>query len=168
MRLFVSFIALMCIAPIVLADEPAATTAKNLLKKTSDVESWRFEQHENGKGEISAKDDAIVFTVETPGSENWHVQAYHVDLDLKDGEEYTVTFKAGSPNRHFVLLAAGIDEEDYHEIGLHEEFIATSEFKEYKFTFTASDTAKGKNRIGFVLSTEKGSLAVKDMTLTAK
>lgn len=62
-------------------------------------------------------------------------------------------------------MVSGIDEDDYHETGLHEEFIATSEFKEYKFT--ASDTAKGKNRIGFVLSTEKGSLAIKDMTLTA-
>jgi hypothetical protein len=151
----------------VLADDPSTTTATNLLKKTADVESWRFEQHENGKGSIAVKDDAIVFTVDTPGSENWHVQAYQVDLDLKDGQEYTVTFKASSPNRHFVLLVAGIDEDDYHESGLHEEFISTSEFKDYKFTFTASDTAKGKNRIGFVLSTEKGSLSVKDMTLTA-
>ncbi len=168
MRIAVSLIALMCCAPVVIADEPTTTTDKNLLKKTADLQSWRFEQHENGKGAISVEDDAIVFTVQTPGSENWHVQAYQVDLDLKDGEEYTVTFKASSPNRHFVLLASGIDEDDYHETGLHEEFIATSEFKEYKFTFIASDTAKGKNRVGFVLSTEKGSLAIKDMTLSAK
>lgn len=94
MRFVAFLIALMCFAPVVVADEPTTATEKNLLKKTADVESWRFEQHENGKGEVSVKDDAIVFTVETPGSENRHVQAYQVDLDLKDGEDDTVTFKA--------------------------------------------------------------------------
>lgn len=168
MRLVIPTLVFAFIAPFVIADEPTTTTAANLLKKTADVDSWRLEQHESGKGKIEVKDEAIVFTVETPGSENWHVQAYQVDLDLKDDQDYTLKFKISSPNRHFVLVVAGIDEDDYHEIGLHEEFLASSEFKEHEFTFTATDTAKGKNRVGFVIGTEKGAVSVKDITLTAK
>jgi Carbohydrate binding domain len=167
MRTVVSFIACMCMTTVVLSDAPKNAAEKNLLKKTADLMSWRFEEHENGTGTAEVKDDTIVFTVKTPGTENWHVQAYQVDLDLQDGEEYTVTFQASSPNRHAVLLVAGVDAEDYHEIGLHEDFNATTELKEYAFTFTANDTLKGKNRIGFVLSSEAGSLVVKEMTLVA-
>jgi Carbohydrate binding domain len=166
MRQIFLLIALMFVTSIVGADDPAAPTETNLLKKTADVESWRFEQHEEGKGQIAVKDDGILFTVDSPGSENWHVQALQTDLDLKDGQSYTVKFKASSPNDHFFLLAATVDQDDYHEIGLHEEIYAENELKEYEFTFTASDTTEGKNRIGFVLSSEKGSVFVKDMVLT--
>lgn len=148
------------------AEDPAPV---NLLKLTNKLESWRFEEHEGGKGTMKVDDDAIVFHVDTITGTDWHVQVYQTGLDLKSGTEYTLKFQMKSPQRRGAHVIAGIDEEDYHEIGLHEEiYAAPVEFKEYTYTFTASDVAKGKNRIGFVLGLEKGTAVVKNMTLTQK
>ncbi len=61
-----------------------------------------------------------------------------------------------------------VDQEDWHEIGLHEDVYASKTFREESYTFTATDVADKKNRIGFVMGAEKGTLVIKDMTLTAK
>ena len=66
-------------------------------------------------------------------------------------------------------MIAGVAGEDDHEIGLHEEISAVgTEFKKYEYTFQASTTLAGKNRVGFVLGTEKGSMTLKNATLTRK
>jgi hypothetical protein len=151
----------------VLADDAAPPA--NLLKPVNKAESWRFEQHEGGKGAMAVEDDAVKFTSTEIDGTDWHVQAFQTGLNLKDGESYTVSFEAKSPERRAVIVVAGIDEDDYHEIGLHEEIFATSvEYKKYDYTFTASDTAPNKNRLGFVLGTEKGSVLIKNLKMVKK
>ena len=86
--------------------------AKNVLKATNKTDSWRFEEHEAGKGSIKADDDAIVFKVDATTGTDWHVQAYQIDLDLKNNREYTVKFKAKAAEKRSVVLAAMIDQED--------------------------------------------------------
>lgn len=150
--------------PVVsLAEEP-----KNLLKPINKVESWRLEEHEGGKGTMEALEDGIQFVVSEVDGTNWHVQAFQTDLDLVEGKQYTVKFKAMSPESRGYSLVAMIDEEDWHEIGLHEDLYASKQLREESFTFTATDVAAKKNRIGFVLGDEKGTLVIKDMTLTER
>ena len=141
---------------------------KDLLKPTNNVESWVFELNEDGKGEIKVDGDAIVFTTTQTTGTDWHVQAYQTELDLKDDQDYEVKFQMKSPEKVALLLVGQIHEEDWHEIGLHEEIQPTDEFKEYEFEFTADNTVDKNNRIGFVLGIDKGVVSVKDMTLTEK
>lgn len=145
-----------------------AADAKNLLKATNKIDSWTFFTHEGGKGSISAADEAIVFKVEAVTGTEWHVQAYQVGLDLKNGQEYVVKFQAKGGENRTAILVAMINKEDWHEIGLHEEISLTKEFKSFEFTFRAQDVAEKMNRIGFELASEKGTVVVKDMTLTEK
>ena len=148
--------------------DDAKTETKNLLKPTNDPESWVFELNDAGKGEMTVDGDAIVFhTTETTGTD-WHVQAYQPEIDLKDDKDYVVKFQMKSAEPVEVLLVAGINEEDWHEVGLHESLSPTDEFKDYEFEFTAHDTVDKNNRIGFVLGIDKGVVSVKDMTLTEK
>ena len=146
----------------------APTEAKNLLKPTNDPESWVFELNDAGKGEMKVDGDAIVFhTTETTGTD-WHVQAYQPELDLKDDQAYVVKFQMKAAEPVEMLLVAGINEEDWHEIGLHENLNSTDEFKDYEFEFTAQNTAEKNNRLGFVLGIDKGVVSVKDLSLTEK
>jgi len=164
-RIVCAFVCL-CACVVTAEDKPEV---KNLLKPTNKVESWQFEEHEGGKGSIKADGDTIVFNASTITGTDWHVQVYQVDLDLKDGQAYVLKFEAKSPERRGMNVVGAINVEDWHEIGLHEEvFAAPVEFKEYSYTFTASDVVAKKNRIGFVLGNEKGSLIIKNMTLTEK
>ena len=118
---------------------------------------------------MTVEGDTVTFTASALSGTDWHVQVFQTGLDLKDGEDYTLTFEAKSPERRAVIVIAGVDQDDYHEIGLHEEISAVStEYKKYEYTFRADTTVAGKNRIGFVLGTEKGSLTLKNASLTPK
>ena len=64
-----------------------------------------------------------------------------------------------------VQLNAMIDQEDWHTIGLTELADVTKEWKEFTYSFRAEQTAKAKNRISFLLGSEKGKVWLKDVTL---
>lgn len=146
----------------------AQSEAKNLLGPTNDTESWVLELNDAGRGEMKVDGDAIVFkTIETTGTD-WHVQVYQPELDLREGKDYVVKFQMKSPDKVTVLLVAVINEEDWHEIGLHEEINPGEEYKQYEYEFTATNVVDKNNRIGFVLGIDKGEVSVKDMTLTEK
>jgi hypothetical protein len=150
------------------AKSEAKGEAKNLLKPTNEVESWVFELNDEGQGEMSVADDAIVFkTTKTTGTD-WHVQAYQTELDLEEGKDYIVKFQMKSPDKVALLLLGLINEDDWHEIGLHEEVQPGEEYKEFEYEFTATDVVDGNNRIGFVLGIDEGEVSVKDMTLAEK
>jgi len=142
--------------------------ADGKLKPTNKTESWRFEQTGDGKGSIKVDGDAITFTTTETSGENWHVQAYQAGLNLEEGAEYTVTFEIKSPESNGVTLVAQINEEDWHEIGLHEEFSPGADFEKCEYSFTATDVGKNTNRIGFIVGESKGSVSVKNFKLTKK
>ncbi len=148
---------------IAISDEP-----KNLLKPVNKAESWRFETHEGAKGALEIIDDTAVFKAGVLTGTNWHIQAFQVDLDLKEGQDYTLKIKMRAPQRRSVTVVATIDKEDWHEIGLHEDVTLEKDLKTFEFTFQARDVADKKNRIGFVLGDETGDLVVKEITLTEK
>lgn len=143
-----------------------AAEPENLLKPTNSVESWRFELVEPAKGTVEATEKGVKFTSTEVDGTNWHVQTFQTDLDLKEGQRYTVKYKAMAPEYRSYLLVATIDEEDWHEIGLHEDLTASKTVSEESFTFTATGVSAKLNRLGFVLGDEKGSLVIEDMTLT--
>jgi hypothetical protein len=145
-----------------------AEDAKNLLKPVNKAESWRLEQHEGAKATLKTGDDGVVIDAIKLTGTNWHIQAFQVNLDLKEGKEYTLKLKLAASHPRKVLLVATIDTEDWHEIGLHEDLSVEKEVRPFDFTFRATGTAAGKNRIGFVMGDETGDLIVKDMTLTEK
>ena len=146
------------------ADKKAAAT-DNVLKPTADVKNWRLEQHEEAKATIAAADGAVVFDVTNEDGTDWHVQAFQTPVDLKNDVEYRVTFKAKADAERAVKVQAGIDEDDWHVVGLDEEVTLGKEWKEYEYKFTATDTRAMKNRVGFVMGMAKGKVYVKDLVV---
>jgi hypothetical protein len=146
----------------------SAEDSKNLLKPVNKAESWRLEQHEEAQATLKASDDAVVIDATKLTGTNWHIQAFQVDLDLKEGKVYTLKLKLAASHPRKVLLVAMIDTEDWHEIGLHEDLSVDKEVRSFDFTFRATGVAPRKNRIGFVMGDETGDLIVKEMSLTEK
>jgi Carbohydrate binding domain len=155
---------MMLFCPVVVVAEDA----KNLLKPVNKAESWRLEQHEGAQATLKIADDAVVFNATKLTGTNWHIQAFQVNLDLKEGKKYTLKLKLAASRPRKVLLVATIDTEDWHEIGLHEDLSVEKEVRPFDFTFRATGIAAGKNRIGFVMGDETGDLIVKEMSLTEK
>lgn len=143
-----------------------ADAPKNLLKPTNKVESWRFEMAESAKGAVKVADDTVVFSVTETTGTDWHVQAVQADLDLIEGKEYTLTFKAKADAARSIGVNAMIDLDDWHQIGLGEEVFLGKEFDTFKYTFRAENVLSKKNRISMVLGGSKGTVTIKEMTLT--
>ena len=76
-------------------------------------------------------------------------------------------FKAKTDAMREVSVQGGIDQEDWHLVGLDEKAELGKEWKDFKYTFTAMDvnTKEKKNRVGFVLGGAKGKVWVKDLDL---
>lgn len=145
----------------------AAADKANLLKDAG--KNLRLEQHEGGKATNKMDGETYVFEVTTTGSESWHVQATFSGLNLQEGKEYVLTFKAKGEPARAISVQAMIDVEDWHTIGLTEEVSVEKEFKPFSFTFKADGVAKeNKNRISFLMGSEKGVVSIKDLSLTEK
>ena len=89
-------------------------------------------------------------------------------MDLKDGKEYVLSFKAKAEPDRGVPVNAMIDVDDWHPIGLSETAELGKDWKEYKYEFKADQTTPMKNRISFIFGNEKGKVWIKDAKLTAK
>lgn len=113
-------------------------------------------------------DDAMLFTVAKVDGTEWHLQAYQVGIDLREGGQYVVSFKARASAKRVTQLYVGVNEDDFHPVGLDELIDLGPEWRSFTFTFRARDVAQKNNRVGFVLGHEKGSIWIKDLTLTPK
>src|SRR5688500_14934303 len=98
-----------------------ADREKNLLKEPNKPGSWRFEQHEQGKGTMKADQDAVLFDVTNVDGEVWHVQTFIHDVEFKEGKEYVFSYKAKGEATRTITATATIDEDDWHAIGLQED-----------------------------------------------
>ena len=157
-----------CMAFTLFATTLLVADPVNLLKPTNKEDSWRLEKAGEVKSEMKIEEDAVVFQTTAVDSTDWHVQAVQTNLDLKDGKNYVIKFKAKSPDEISITVNAMIDQDDWHQIGLNEEVQLKKEYAEFSFEFTANDTVTMKNRISFVLGSSKGTVSIKNLSLIAK
>ena len=96
---------------------------------------------------------------------DWHVQVHQTGLDLHDGETYTVTFRAKADTARVMPLAAGLDQADWHNVGLTGNAALTTEWKTFHYVFTAHDTAPKHSRLAFTLGGQIGTVWISDLQI---
>ncbi|HLK61180.1 MAG TPA: carbohydrate binding domain-containing protein [Chthonomonadaceae bacterium] len=96
---------------------------------------------------------------------DWHVQTHQTGLDLKEGATYTVSFRAKADAPRSLPVTAGLDEADWHNIGLSATAALTTEWKAFHFTFAAHDVVEKHNRIAFVLGGKTGTVWLSDVSI---
>ncbi len=98
---------------------------------------------------------------------DWHVQAHQTGLNLKEGETYTVSFRAKADQSRTIAINAGLDQADWHNIGLNASAGLTTEWKRFKFTFRAERTVAHHARVAFVLGGMTGGVDLADLQVQA-
>jgi WD40 repeat protein len=144
---------------------PPIRHPNEVLKPTDVVASWALYVAPDAKMNVYPAAGAIVFQVDTGGAADSQVQAFQHGLDLKEGGEYVIRFKARAGVPRSVMVRAGIDHDDFHSIGLDERIPLSEQFDSFEFKFRAHDVAPNHNRFGFMLGGEDGAVFVKDMSL---
>lgn len=138
----------------------------NLVTSAADPTSWVVEQHNPGSAaSLSAAGDALLADVTAVDGTAWHVQIDQVGLDLHDGETYTLSFRAKADSPRTMDVYAGLDQADWHHVGLDTSANLTTDWQTFKFTFDAAQTAPNHNRVTFVLGDKAGQVWLSDVQL---
>ena len=150
------------------SDQPA-DGQRNLLKSAAEKGNWRFETHGTAKATFDVSGEELVFNVTEVDDTLWHVQVWQTGLELQDGAQYTLKFKAKAAQPRRLIAQVAMDQEPWEMIGVNETIELTTEWKEYEFTFAAKKPADGgRNRAGFVLGQDVGTVHVKDVVLLGR
>ena len=96
---------------------------------------------------------------------DWHVQVHETGLDLKEGASYTVTFRAKADKDRTMPVTVGLDEADWRNVGLAANADVTTDWKTFRFVFTAHDTIPNHNRIAFTLGNQAGDVSIYDLQI---
>lgn len=91
---------------------------------------------------------------------NWHVQAHQTGLDFKDGGTYTVSFRAKADKPRAMGINAGLDQADWHSVGLSVNTDLTTDWKTFRYSFAAHDTVPHHNRVAFQLGDSVGTVEI--------
>jgi len=96
---------------------------------------------------------------------DWHVQTHQIGLNLTDGTTYTVTFRAKADKDRPMPLGASLDQADWHNVGLTANAALTTEWKSFRYVFTAHDTVPSHARIAFTLGGQTGTVWISDLQI---
>ena len=77
---------------------------------------------------------------------------------LQNGTTYTVSFRAKADKPREMPVAAGLDQADWHNIGLAVTAELGTDWQTYRYTFDAHDVASQHGRVAFTLGGQTGTV----------
>ncbi len=143
---------------------------------TSDVLSsatvWNFEDHtgsgtmaKESEGDSTTADDVTLTTTAKP-EQAWQAQAGLAHLNITEGALYAVTFRAKADKARDISVYTGIDQPDWHHIGLGGTAPLGTDWKPFRFVFQASQTVAHENRLMFVVGNDTGTVEIADARIS--
>ncbi|MBC8103933.1 MAG: carbohydrate binding domain-containing protein [Cytophagales bacterium] len=107
----------------------------------------------------------VAATVRAVDGTDWHIQAQLTGLDLKEGANYTLRFRAKADTVRRLKINAGLDQADWRRVGMEADASLGTDWQTYQYTFAASQVVPGHSRIAFVLGDQIGTISLRDVSL---
>jgi hypothetical protein len=134
--------------------------------------NWTLEEH-NGADADTLRDDTVFYKgsygakveIKNATGTEWHVQFKQATLTLKNDSLYTVSFATRSDASHQINVSVMNDWSPYNGYG-GKNFLITSGWNIFSFSFKASETNNGHARITFQLGKEKGTFWLDEVSVT--
>ncbi len=100
------------------------------------------------------------------GGPEWSLQTNIAGLTLTNGETYTLAFRAKADRKRSILVHAGLDKPDYHNVGLTHRAELDTEWKKFRLSFRVERAEPGHARVGMWLGSALGFVHVDELTLS--
>jgi dipeptidyl aminopeptidase/acylaminoacyl peptidase len=113
---------------------------------------------------LAREGDAYRVQVTAGFGVDWHAQVFQSFDDLQEGATYVVRFRAKADVPRKLVLAAQIDDPDWHLVGLRKVVSLTQDWREYQYEFQAKNLGT-RNRVYIPLGDRKGTVWIADFTL---
>ncbi|BDI33624.1 hypothetical protein CCAX7_56750 [Capsulimonas corticalis] len=98
---------------------------------------------------------------------DWHVQAHVTGLNLRDGDTYTVSFRAKADTARVMPVATSLDQADWRNVGLSANAALTPDWKDYQYVFTVHDAVPNHVRVAFTLGGQTGVVWIEGLKIHA-
>ncbi len=137
----------------------------------SATSEWELEKWDSdsvmqlGNSDKPGSAKSMDVTVKANAGPDWHVQAHVIKLTLETGKTYTLKFRAKADRSRNVGVGVRLHKPDWRFLGLNAEVALGTEFKDYKYTFSAEQGEAGHARLSFVVGGTTGSVSVRDLEL---
>jgi len=132
---------------------------------------WALEQNQGATGTFTTdnttsykgSNSAKVVVTNTSGTE-WHIQFKQPTLTFKKDSLYTVTFAAKSDASRQINVSTMNDVSPWNGYG-GKNYLLSTNWNSYTFSFKASETNNGRARITFQLAKEKGTYWIDEVSV---
>ena len=139
--------------------------AKDPDSESSIRKDWTEEIHDGVKADFSFdtgdKSDgsgSLRVDIAQVGSDESMLQYKQLGIKLEQGKTYAITFKAKADEERKAVVSFCKDTTPWTNYGLRNTIPLTTEWKQYKFVFTASATTDEDTRLSFVLGQSTGTV----------
>ncbi len=107
-------------------------------------DKWYVEQHEGCQVVFSLADyqskTGAKFDVIIADDQWWHLQAKQANLDIAEGQYYTLSFEAVAEQSRPIICNVGQNHTPWDNLGLYRNIDLTTTWQNYEFGFTATDS----------------------------
>ncbi len=131
------------------------------------AQNWYLEQHEGSAARLAHPADApkaVRIEIAKADATNWHLQFGQMPLALKEGQYYTVTFRARADAPRAMGYGVGQAHEPWGSLGLSGGANLTKEWQTFRagFKATASDD---RGRLAFVIGASTVAVDLAEIAL---
>ncbi|KAF0140459.1 MAG: Carbohydrate-binding CenC domain protein [Stygiobacter sp.] len=135
--------------------------------------NWVLEKNSSGADADTSRDNSTSYkgsysvkvVVKSATGTEWHIQFKQPTLTFKKDSLYTVSFAAKAESSHQINVSTMNDQSPWNGYG-GKNFLISTSWNVYTFSFKASETNNGHARITFQLGKEKGTFWFDEVSLT--
>ncbi|HEY3328533.1 MAG TPA: endo-1,3-alpha-glucanase family glycosylhydrolase [Capsulimonadaceae bacterium] len=140
----------------------------NLLYATNSLESWGCGFSYKNDTKATVDGDYLRIDIGKVDDVFWHTHILQADIPLKEGQRYTLKFRAKADQTRPILAllqTMGGNSGDWHMVGLDKTVDLTTEWQEFTIPFTATKLIPDGSQFAFHMGQHTGSVWLADVTL---
>jgi hypothetical protein len=143
--------------------------AVNLVKNgdfSDGTNNWNLNLYNNAKATGNVVSGAYQLSIQTPGSEGWHIQFLQGGISLNQSQNYVLTFTASSQSNTSIVVNIGMSAEPYTSYSHEDTISLTPTKKTYEIPFTMNAASTTDARLEFNSGKASGALTLDDVSLS--
>jgi hypothetical protein len=140
----------------------------NLIKNgdfADGTNNWNFATYNNAKATGTVVNGAYNLTIQTTGTEFWHIQLLQEGISLKQNENYVLTFTASSQSNTSIVANIGMSADPYTSYSHEDTITLTPTKKTYEVPFTMNAATTASARLEFNSGKASGAWYLDDISL---
>ena len=145
-------------------EEPAGNMISNW-SFSNDLNGWQFNTSESGNAAGKVENGVLHAQITNGGVNVWNVALYKHNLNIINGNTYTVTFDARADSPRNILAAVAMGVSPFWLYNFEPTFSITTEWQTYTYTFTMGFDTDPAARMGFDLGASNADVYLDNISL---